>query len=70
MLEKKRWSKPQLIVLARGTPEEAVLAACKRIDQVNPTEQNGPSLARQDDCSRGTDTHDCGACQARSSGGS
>ena len=29
--EKKRWQKPQLIVIARGTPEESVLTHCKRI---------------------------------------
>ncbi len=27
--EKKPWSKPQLLVLGRGTPEERVLAHCK-----------------------------------------
>ena len=71
MLEKKRWNKPQLIVLARGTPEEAVLDSCKRIDQVNPTGQQGPAETRQSDCSRGyTDGTNCGACQARSNGGS
>ncbi len=26
---KKQWSKPQLIVLGRGKPEENVLAGCK-----------------------------------------
>ncbi len=26
---RKRWIRPQLIVLGRGTPEESVLAACK-----------------------------------------
>ena len=26
---KKTWSKPELIVLVRGKPEEAVLVACK-----------------------------------------
>jgi hypothetical protein len=26
---KKEWEKPQLIVLARGEPEEAVLGLCK-----------------------------------------
>ena len=26
---KKEWTKPQLIVLVRNKPEEAVLAACK-----------------------------------------
>ena len=25
----KAWSKPQLIVLARGTPEESILSSCK-----------------------------------------
>ena len=29
---KRQWSKPQLIVLGRGKPEENVLAGCK-----NPT---------------------------------
>jgi hypothetical protein len=27
--EKKKWAKPELIVLVRGRPEEAVLTACK-----------------------------------------
>ena len=27
--EKKPWTKPELIVLLRGKPEEAVLLACK-----------------------------------------
>jgi hypothetical protein len=27
--KKNQWSKPELIVLVRGAPEEAVLAACK-----------------------------------------
>lgn len=27
--EKKPWSKPELIVLLRGNPEEAVLVGCK-----------------------------------------
>ncbi len=33
---KKSWTKPQLIVLGRGRPEEKVLAACKRTDQIGP----------------------------------
>ena len=28
-IEKKPWSKPELILLVRGNPEEAVLAGCK-----------------------------------------
>lgn len=29
-IEKRPWTKPELIVLLRGRPEEAVLLACKR----------------------------------------
>ena len=29
MREKKKWQNPELIVLVRGKPEEAVLTACK-----------------------------------------
>lgn len=32
--EKRQWSKPELIVLLRGKPEEAVLLACKRQNYV------------------------------------
>ena len=31
MNEKQPWGSPQLIVLVRGMPEEAVLVACKTI---------------------------------------
>jgi hypothetical protein len=31
---KKAWQKPQLVVLTRGKPEEAVLDACKVFPQV------------------------------------
>lgn len=30
MDEGKLWSKPQLVILARGRPEESVLATCKK----------------------------------------
>ncbi len=30
---KKPWTKPQLIVLVRGKPEESVLLACKSSNQ-------------------------------------
>ena len=29
MAMNKRWSRPQLVILGRGTPEEGVLKACK-----------------------------------------
>jgi len=47
MAEKKKWIKPQLIVLGRGTPEERVLATCKFAalngpGKVNCKEATGP----------------------------
>ena len=32
--EKKLWSKPELIVLVRSDPEEAVLVGCKRLGTI------------------------------------
>jgi hypothetical protein len=41
MSEKKQsWTKPQLIVLGRGTPEENVLATCKWISATGTTSKN------------------------------
>jgi len=31
-MKKKTWTVPELIILVRSKPEEAVLFACKRID--------------------------------------
>ncbi|MFC1597528.1 hypothetical protein ACFL5Q_06285 [Planctomycetota bacterium] len=33
---KKTWSKPQLIVLVRGKPEESVLLGCKALSDSGP----------------------------------
>ena len=33
----KTWQTPQLVVLARGTPEEAVLVACKNNNNLGDT---------------------------------
>lgn len=41
-MEKKAWETPKLIVLYRARPEEAVLQACKVVDDV----QNGPPRFR------------------------
>jgi len=30
MAEKKQWTKPQLVIIGRGAPEEQVLLACKQ----------------------------------------
>ena len=56
---KTKWDTPQLIILARGTPEESVLLHCKRIGDFV-----GPEVTAQESCDRGAP--DCGACQARS----
>ena len=59
---KKEWTKPQLIVLARGTPEEAVLQHCKRIGDLTA---RSPFTQAQTGCDRGV-TENCGNCQSRS----
>ena len=38
--EKKQWTKPELIVLVRSKPEEAVLYACKALNGEGPTVTN------------------------------
>ncbi len=45
MSNKKRWSKPKLIVLARANPEEMVLEACK-----SDTVTNLKTVAHQMKC--------------------
>jgi hypothetical protein len=59
--EKMRWTTPELIVLARGTPEESVLTHCKGIHLPN----FDPDIIEQSNCSHLVVT-DCGACQSRS----
>lgn len=61
----KRWQIPQLIILARGTPEENILANCKAISAINPLT---PGNFNQSNC--GFDTPNCSACQARGGGAS
>ncbi len=58
---KIQWTKPQLIVLTRGTPEESVLKHCKGIHRRNLL----PDIVEQSNCSDIVGTN-CGACQARS----
>jgi hypothetical protein len=50
--EKKSWTKPQLIVLGRGRPEESILYTCKQINQAGDP---GP------DCIDPTDGKKCNA---------
>ncbi len=57
--DKKHWEKPQLIILARGEPEENVLEGCKIINH-----HLGEYGLHQEGCDQGKDN--CGACKARS----
>jgi hypothetical protein len=50
---KKQWVKPELIVLARGRPEEAVLKNCK-----GPS-KSGDYASKQSGCN---DNNSCGNC--------
>jgi hypothetical protein len=60
----KSWETPQLIILARGTPEESVLTHCKRIGAGSGT--GTPQDIGQDGCDTLQTNNNCGACQARS----
>ena len=48
-MEKKKWEKPVLIVLMRGTPEEPVLEMCKAHNQ---TQSIGVNFKFGADCYR------------------
>ncbi len=43
--QKKEWATPELIVLVRSKPEEAVLAACKQICNSDASILLGPFCA-------------------------
>lgn len=59
----KDWEKPQLIILAKGTPEESVLLSCKTMNPNKPLE--GPLASYQDTCAAGPDSANCAVCQDR-----
>lgn len=64
----KEWAKPQLIILARGLPEESVLTHCKTMNPNQPFP--GPDLTTQQlTCAAGT-VGKCDVCQARANSGS
>ena len=64
--QKKTWEKPQLIVLARGTPEESVLTHCKTM---NPNQaMTGPDQTQQDTCAAGLADQNCSNCKSRAVG--
>ena len=63
---KKTWTDPQLIVLAKGTPEEGVLTHCKTMNPNQP--HQGPVYVTQDTCAAGPDHANCSNCQSRAVG--
>ncbi len=63
MSQKMKWTKPQLIVLARGTPEEAVLLVCKNNEHESGQLSTGAEVVAQLLCNRTkTQGNPCGAC--------
>lgn len=63
----KEWQKPQLIVLAQGTPEESVLRACKTMNPNVPGVQGANGDFDKERCSQ--EPTNCGACDARPAAG-
>ena len=49
-MEKKTWIEPELIVLVRSKPEEAVLSTCKMIIHTGPIDHYQPCVVLQDWC--------------------
>jgi len=58
-MNKKIWTKPSLVVLYRGKPEEAVLAGCKTVS--DPT---GGNTATYGACLKTTGSKCGGDCRA------
>jgi hypothetical protein len=60
--KKMEWTQPQLIVLARGMPEESVLTFCKLIDPgaIGATDNT------QNGCQDVNSPSQCGSCLSRS----
>jgi hypothetical protein len=52
---RKSWSKPEIIVLVRGSPEESVLAACKVfvVGGGNANKNNECSFIQYSSCDQG-----------------
>jgi hypothetical protein len=64
IMQKKTWETPQLIILARGTPEETLTNGCKVIQKPDMT-GGGATSNYQDGCNE-TNALPCGTCQGRS----
>jgi hypothetical protein len=66
-MSSKKWTKPQLIVLARGMPEESVLTHCKtqnpKVTLLGPED-----TTQQQDCAAGPTLLNCSNCKSRAFG--
>ena len=58
------WEKPQLIIMAKGMPEESVLTHCKTMNPNQP-QTGSADLVYQDTCAGGDDYDNCRNCQSR-----
>jgi hypothetical protein len=50
IMKKKKWQKPELIVLVRNEPEEAVLTGCKGLDTGASSDDVFDGCRLQPDC--------------------
>ncbi len=57
-MPKKKWERPQLIVLVRGKPGETILATCK----IHIAHSVGPYNTFTDICLAGTHMVSCNDC--------
>jgi hypothetical protein len=62
---KTSWTKPQLIVLAKGTPKESVLTHCKTENPGVPVSTGAQDLVQHDRCAAGQTVNNCSNCQSR-----
>ena len=61
----KSWEKPQLIVLAQGTPEESVLTFCKTENPNIPYQPGPQNDGKQVRCNVPPEEDTCENCKAR-----
>ncbi len=60
---RKEWKEPNLKVLVRGKPEEAILTHCKTVSAgSSEATPNGTDHG----CGQSSQVGNCGACQSRS----
>jgi len=63
---KAKWDKPELVVLLRSRPEEAVLDICK---SNNPNSPSGGSISDFAKCATKNTSGNCAACRGEGGGG-